>query len=117
MGMFDTIKVSLDKLPVSDEEREMLKKEKNLWWQTKDFECVLTEIYITDEGELKVNYPEDDGLLGIMGSLRRANERLEMIPFHGVFHFYTLLDNNGWMEFEAKFTNGKLDAITRAPNQ
>jgi hypothetical protein len=49
------------------------------------------------------------------GALVRENNRTEKIPFHGVFDFYTHNKNDEWVEFYAKFTNGKLEEITKAP--
>jgi len=119
--MFDYLIISTDKLPVTDEEKKKIGK--NPGWQTKDFDCQMTEIYITDEGELKMNHweyetvpkeerphPNDDGLLGMMGMLKRVNERLETIPMHGYVNFYTDVKGD-WYEFNAKFTNGKLELI------
>jgi len=121
MGMFDNLFINTDKLPVSDEEKVLIGN--NPDWQTKDFDCDMTEIYITDEGELKINrwnyesvpkeerpHPDGEGLLGLMGSLRRVNERLETIPYHGYVNFYSKIKED-WYEFSAKFTNGKLECI------
>ncbi len=121
MGMFDNLIINTDKLPVSDEEKKLIGK--NPGWQTKDFDCDLTEIYITDEGELKINrwdyemvpkeerpYPDDNGVFGLMGSFRRINERLEIINLHGYVNFYSIIGND-WYEFFAKFTDGKLVSI------
>lgn len=121
MGMYDDLYINTDKLPVTDEEKKIIGK--NLNWQTKDFDCELTEIYITDEGELKVNrwnyevvpkeerpHPDGVGLLEFNGWLRRVNERLEVIQYHGYVNFYSYIGNDLY-EFFAKFTNGKLECI------
>ena len=121
MGMYDNLIINTDKLPVTDEEKKLIGKNPN--WQTKDFDCYLTEIYITDEGELKINrwnyeevsneerpYPNEEGLLGLIGSLRRVNERLETIQHHGYVNFYSYIGDE-WYEFFAKFTDGKLVSI------
>jgi hypothetical protein len=94
-------------------------------WQTKDFDCDMTEIYITNEGELKINrwnyeavpkkerpYPNDEDLPGLAGSLRRVNEQLEPISYHGYVNFYSGVGDE-WFEFNAKFENGKLVEIVR----
>lgn len=120
MGMFDNLIINTDKLPVSDDEKKLIGK--NPGWQTKSLICELTEIYITDDGELKINkfdqevvpeeerpYPNDK-LLKLIGSLRRANERLETIPYHGFINFYSEIKGK-WYEFDAKFTDGKLVSI------
>jgi hypothetical protein len=122
MGMFDTLFVNLDFLPLTSEEQEFLGEDCS--FQTKDFDCELTEIYITDDGELKINrfeyqdvprherpHPNDDGILGLAGSIRRINERLETISYNGFVEFYTYVDGV-FFEFFAKFDDGKLDVIT-----
>ena len=121
MGMYDNLIINTDKLPVTDEEKKLIGE--NPGWQTKDFDCDLTEIYITDEGELKINrwnyeevpkeerpHPNGEGLLGLIGSLRRVNERLEAIQHHGYVNFYSNIGDD-WYEFFAKFTDGKLVSI------
>lgn len=121
MGMFDYLFIDTKMLPVSDEEKIIIVDEPG--WQTKDFENVMTEIYITNDGELKINrweyevvpkeerpHPDDDGIAGLVGSLRRSNERLETIPHHGYVRFYTSISGK-WYEFNAKFTDGKLVEI------
>ena len=120
--MFDNLFIDTDKLPVSDEEKKLIGK--NPDWQTKDFDCDMTEIYITDDGELKINkwnyesvpkekrsYPNDEGLLGLIGSIKRVNEHLETIPYQGNINFYSNIGKD-WYEFFAKFNNGKLECIT-----
>ena len=114
-------------MPISEEEKKLFTKDTE--WQTKDLDNVLTEVYITDDDELKINqwtyesvpkeerpYPNDDGIKGMMGSLRRVNERLETIPYHGFINFYTNV-NKHWYEFKAKFTDGKLVNIERTEDR
>lgn len=114
MGMFDNLHINTDKLPVSDEEKKLIGKNPN--WQTKDFDCMLTDIHITDEGELtirKFTYGWDETKkngLGTMGVLTEENVRTEIIPHHGYVNFYSNIGNE-WYEFFAKFTNGKLECI------
>jgi hypothetical protein len=123
MGMFDYLFIDKNMLPISDEEKIIIGDEPG--WQTKDFDNVMTEIYITNDGELKINrweyevvpkeerpYPDDDGIKGMAGSLRRSNEKLEVIPHHGYVRFYSSI-NREWHEFNAKFTDGKLIEIKR----
>jgi hypothetical protein len=121
MGMYDNLIINTDKLPVSNDEKKLIGENPN--WQTRDFVCDLTEIYITDEGDLKINrwdleevpkeerpHPDGEGLLGLFGSMRRVNERLEVIPYHGYVNFYSTIGND-WYDFFAKFTDGKLVSI------
>lgn len=126
MSMFDSLFININKLPITEEERIVIGDKKE--WQTKDFDCELTEIYITDDDELKINrweyetvpkeerpYPDDDGLKGLFGCIKRVNERLETIPYHGIINFYGK-HNNDWFEFFAKFTDGKLVSISKENN-
>ena len=114
MGMFDNLHINTDKLPVSDEEKKLIGKNPN--WQTKDFDCMLTDIYITDEGELtirKFTYGWDETQkngFGTMGVLTEENVKTETIPHHGYVNFYSTIGKD-WYEFFAKFTNGKLECI------
>jgi hypothetical protein len=121
MGMFDRLFINTDKLPVTDEEKKIIEEFAN--WQTKDFDCKLSEVYITDEGELKINrweyesvpkeerpYPNDDGFRGLIGCIRRTNERLEKISYNGCVNFYSFI-NGEFYEFWAKFINGELESI------
>ena len=122
MGMYDTLIINLDLLPITEAEKEILKDSS---FATKDFENVLTEIYITDDGFLKINnyelestpedekpFPYAEGIRGLMGCLRRKNEHLETIHHHGYVNFGAY-ENNTIYDFRAKFTDGKLILIER----
>ena len=122
--MFDNVFINADMLPISDEEKAEIGEGHE--WQTKDYENMLTEIYITDDGLLKVSqfeleevpkkerpYPDGEGILGLMGSLKRIHERLEVLPYHGFINFYGSI-NKKWYSFNAKFTDGKLIEITKS---
>jgi hypothetical protein len=117
MGMFDTVIINVDKLPISQEDKKSLGNDPG--FQTKDFDCMLTNIYITDDGELKINRFDQgwdkDAVngFGTKGAITHENERLETIPFHGFMNFYTTNDKQEWFEFAAKFTDGKLVDIIR----
>ena len=128
MGMFDKLYITTNRLPISRAEKKQLGEHPG--WQTKDLDNVLTEVYITDEGELQVSqweyetvpkeerpHPAAEGLLAMAGSWRRVNERLETIPYHGYIRFYTSAKDpagtDQWYEFSAKFTDGKLVGIQR----
>ena len=121
MSMFDSLFINTEKLPVTDDEKKIIGD--NREWQTQNFDNTLTEVYITDDGELKISrweyetvpkeerpYPDDGGFLGMFGCLKRVNERLETIPYHGIIEFYGNPDND-WYVFFAKFTDGKLISI------
>lgn len=121
MGMYDTVKINTDKLPVSDQEKARIGNAPG--WQTKDLYCEMTEIYITDEGELKIMefelevvpkeqrpYPNAKGLMSLQGSLREVNKRFVTVNYRGCINFYGHIGDD-WYEFMAKFTDGKLVSI------
>lgn len=130
MGMFDRVIINIDKLPLSHKEKDfMYKASKNdieFDFQTKDFENVMTEIYITDDGLLQINDWEletvpleerpHSGATGLMqwaGSIRRVNERwVTQEDYTGVVNFYSYTDKK-WFEFDATFIHGKLEKIDR----
>jgi hypothetical protein len=94
--MFDYVKVSLDKLPLTDEEKALLPKDR---FQTKDFDCMLNEIRINDDGTLENDF--------------FWNGRVDTLDLTGSFNFYTINTKDDWVEFQAYFTDGKLDVITQ----
>ena len=121
MGMYDTLYINKNKLPLTEEEKNLINDDQE--WQTKDLDCVLTEVYITDDGELKINnfeyemvpeeqrpHPNAEGLLGLAGSIRRINERLETLNLTGMIKFYGTIKDK-WYLFYARFENGKLQQI------
>jgi len=120
MGMYDNLKISTSKLPLSDSEK--LSVGENPDWQTKDFECILSTAEITDEGKLKYltfRYDWDENaesalgkLTGKKGALVTKDEKWIDIEHHGYVNFYTSV-NNIWYEFNAKFTDGRLVIIER----
>ena len=121
MGMFDNLKISTSKLPLTDSEK--LSIGENPDWQTKDFECIMSTAEITDDGKLKFlnfSYEWDETiksgmfeLTGKMGGLVTKDEQwIELNDYHGYVNFYTSV-NNIWYEFNAKFTDGQLVNIER----
>lgn len=112
--MYDNFFINTKKLPVSDEEKKIIGENPN--WQTKDFDCMLTNIHLTDEGQLtieKFTYGWDDTKIngfGTKGVLTEENVSTEIIPYHGYFNFYSNIGKD-WYEFKAKFTDGKLESI------
>ncbi len=102
MGMYDTLHINTDKLPVSEEEKEFIKiHNPNGDWQTKSLDSILAKYEITDEGKL---------LLIETGWLEDEDLAPKEIPFHGFIHFYGYVDEDSY-EFYAKFTDGKLMEI------
>jgi hypothetical protein len=130
MGMFDRVIVNIGMLPLSHSEKQIIydasKNDIEFDFQTKDFENVLTEIYITDDGLLQINDWEYEtvtleerphsgatGLLKMAGCLRRVNQRLvTQEDYTGVFNFYTYFEKK-LFEFNATFIHGKLEKIDR----
>jgi hypothetical protein len=114
VGMFDYIRCEVP-LPDGWKPLDAL--------QTKDFNCELVEHLITKDGRLILEridhqevvpeeerpYPNEKGILGIVGSIKTTTSRHES-DFHGVIHFYGFEDGDPhkWHEYEAKFTDGKL---------
>jgi hypothetical protein len=94
MGMFDYLFIDTNMLPISDEEKIIIGNEPG--WQTKDFYNTLTEIYITNDGELK-------------------NDQLKIIT-HNDVRFYSHINLQRY-EFNATFTDGKLIQIKRTNTQ
>lgn len=127
MGMFDYVKVGVP-LPDGWEATEL---------QSKDFACKMTTVEITPDGRLRIEefeyenvpkeerpHPDKDGILGMMGSIRKVNRRWRDLNFHGVFNFYGQEriappanppyfhpDEHKWHEYNAKFTDGQLVKI------
>lgn len=93
MGMYDSIYVKdLSILPLTEREREVITPETE--WQTKCLDCVLQKLYLNPNGRLET-WPAD-----------------EAWEYHGYVNFYT--GTKGvWIEFVAKFTNGKMVSIDR----
>ena len=104
MGMFDTLYINIEKLPISDEEKQLI--DTNQDWQTKSLKRLLSKVYITDDGELKLSiFNFEDS---------KYNDELETLLYDGCVNFYTNIGNDdlNWYEFNAIFINGKLNSIT-----
>ena len=121
--MYDYLFIDTNKLPVSDEKKNIIGK--NPDWQTKSLDCELTEVYITDDNFLKINkfeyeevpkekreFPNDTSIKGFIGSVKRINERLETTPYTGSIIFYSNVNTQEeWYEFKADFVSGKLTSL------
>ena len=128
MGMYDHLYVEdLSLLPLTESERAGLTTETE--WQTKSLDCVLTDAYLTPDKRLEEllfdmeevpkeerPYPDKDGFMGMIGSLRRVNERRVDTGHHGYLNFYTS-HNGKWLEFRAKFTDGVMVEIVRCEDR
>ena len=92
--------------------------------QTKDFDCDMVCHVINAEGRLMLeridavhevpkaqrHYPNDDGLLGLCGSVK-LDTSLHDSKFHGHVNFYGHDEQKNWHEYDAKFTDGQLVGI------
>ncbi len=97
MGMFDYLFIDTGMLPISDEIKEKLGDDPG--WQTKSLDSTLSDVYITNEGKLMVNF-------------RYTSDEKTLIHYHGYLNFYTFIDKE-WFEFTAKFTDGNLVEILK----
>ncbi len=138
MGMFDYVK---SEIPLPDGWDGEL--------QSKDFDCLMTTILITRDGRLHIErfeyetvpkqerpYPDSDGPLGLLGSLRKINRQWDDLNYHGDFYFGGLetlpektwivsskRDDGGWWQphykshdYVARFTEGNLAFIKADPD-
>ena len=120
MGLYDYLKISASKLPLSDEEKQIINN--SIIWQTKDFDCILTTVEITDEGKVRyldVEYDWDDNakgslyhLNGQLGAMVAKEQNWIDIPYHGFIMFGKTVNGIGY-RFKAKFTDGILVNIER----
>jgi hypothetical protein len=119
MGMFDSIKINSDKLPVSVAEKELLK---DAVFQTKDLEQCLLMYVISDSGELLLSEFADEKnkkenipvmfLEEYFTDFKQEKVIYTKTAFHGYIRFYTSADKT-WYEFRAKFTDDKLVSLER----
>lgn len=123
MGMFDQIKCNYP-LPNTPSVIQ------NDTFQTKDFYNAMDDYVITSEGRLlhkKYNWeivPEKERpyygksewnknpLFQMIGSLKRTDEEVVDIEFHGILNMYTHV-NGMWYEYNIKFTDGNVVEIKR----
>jgi hypothetical protein len=106
MGMFDTISVNFDLLPISEEEKQLMPRED---FQTKSLEKCLLFYRITDDGFLEyedsADFEKDRQVLLEEGNWVRVED------IHGYVSFYVMASDRKWYEFVAKFTDGRLVKI------
>jgi hypothetical protein len=115
MGMFDSIIINAEKLPVTEDEKIVLK---DAVFQTKHLEKLLLVYMISDNDELlllKRKNSISSEPISFIGdeteSIPNYNA-VEKITYHGYLNFYTDISSI-WYEFEAKFTDDKLISINR----
>lgn len=115
MGMFDSIIINVEKLPVTEEEKTVLK---NAVFQTKNLEKLLLLYSISDNGELLLSKQKNGASFEPVFLVEYEtipildNDSFEKTPCHGYLNFYTSISSL-WYEFEAKFTDDKLISIKR----
>lgn len=91
--MFDYIKIDSKLLPyISNVDSKLFDNEN---WQTKSLDKCLSEFTITTGGLLEKSLSKDERVIK---------------NFHGIIRFYTSI-NETWYEFDAKFTDGKLESV------
>jgi hypothetical protein len=101
MGMYDTITISPEKLPITPDERVLLSDEE---FQTKDLFCYMNDYEITADGSLY--------LIREMIGCWKYKEVYERIIHTGEIRFYTTVGPE-WFEFIATYVDGKLEKIER----
>lgn len=120
MGMFDDV---VCKYPLPDCEETS--------FQTKDLENALFTYTITEEGRLLVekygleSVPEeerpyygtkdwdDNPISHVFGSLRRVDVRTEDTCHHGDVYIYTINEQDEWIEFKIRFTEGVVSKVEK----
>ncbi len=124
MGMFDEIKYECKEisLPVIDKILEWNIDVNSITYQTKDLENLLNLYTVNGEGRLiyknvKYKWKDDDNAF-LKGYMEEESHTLDDMNYHGVLNFYTYenLDKDGKqfsysLDYEAKFTDGKLTSI------
>ena len=91
-------------------------------WQTKDVvDCQLETLEIAAEGQLvhvwwEREFEENkESILGFY--MRKTVEHCDVLSYHGDMNFYTHVndvndDDMGWVEYVARFDDGKLRSVT-----
>jgi hypothetical protein len=125
MGMFDTVYCNYP-LPVSQAVVDTGFDYQGHDYQTKDLNNCLCEYTITEEGDLIEKVVErewvDDDNAFFKGYMKETASRNEKVNYHGIIRMYTYhsMDKNIngeekeitiTLEYEVKFTNGKLETI------
>lgn len=120
MGLYDYLKISASNLPLSNKERQIINDD--TIWQTKDFDCILTTVEITNEGKVRyldVEYDWDDSvkrnlylLTGQLGGMVEKEKKWIDILYHGFIMFGNTINDSRY-RFKAKFTDGILVNIER----
>ncbi len=120
--MFDYIKCEYP-LPSLKEAEELNINLKDVCFQTKDFENLMDEYVIKDDGKLyhiekKYKWADDDGSF-LKGYMEEIDSKEVRIKHHGVirfYHFETDLEKDGkyysfCVDFDVKFNDGNLVSL------
>lgn len=98
--MFDNVIISKELLPIDKE--QILSVPFDINWQTKSFDCNLSDYYVNNEGQL----------LRVIGSFLNKEESIRfLINYTGVVNFYSNVGEY-WFEFFADFDKGVLRKIS-----
>lgn len=108
--MYDSV-LCHQKLPDLIIEGKIVNLPEDTVWQTKDFECLL-DIYHIDIHNRLLRKESKWGV-DHQGHIDAYYEGpFEIIPFHGIFEFYTLYQKKYLVTFYAKYTDGLLVSIS-----
>ena len=102
MGLYDYLKISASKLPLSSREKQII--DDSIIWQTKDFDCILTTVEITNEGKVRyldIEYDWDDNvkgglyqLTGQLGGMVAKGSKWKDIEYHGFIMFGNTINDS-----------------------
>lgn len=124
MGLFDTIYCNY---PLPNIKSDIYEKD----FQTKSLDCVLNTYTITEEGRLihhTYRYEEvpeeereyygtskweEDGIHRLIGCIKSVPTGDVDTNYNGEINFYTITENDEWLEFNVIFYNGALKEIKR----
>lgn len=105
MGMYDTLKINVAKLPVSASDVERLQAARTDF-QTQSLQQMFAIYTITDDGHL------ERGGWSWRGDVGKPQPSVQLADAHGLIYFYTSVEEE-WFEFKAKFREGRLTDLTR----
>jgi|LauGreDrversion4_2_1035121.scaffolds.fasta_scaffold20059_6 hypothetical protein len=122
MGMFDYIHINVDMLPVPNKIKPVLDK---CEFQTKSLFNQLIDVYIKDDCTIEYMeyhyenipeeqrpFPNEPGIKGMFGSIRKVEDGLVASNHTGIIEFYTFAYEK-WYEFSAKVVDGKVENIVK----
>lgn len=110
MGMFDTLKINVAQLPISDEEKEQWQAA-SVDFQTKSLEQMLATYTITTDGFL-----ERKNARWVALDDQPISDRVRLADAHGRIYFYTYIGKE-YVEFKARFREGRLTDLLRSEGE